>query len=185
MWWIQRIRWIQRIWGPWDSGGFRGPFGGISGSILLLCGSILSVTYIFTNALPAWLTCGGALLGVNIGYILVLSASSSQKRGGHALGHLYIGVGLPAALRVVLCGVEYLSGLFRAVSLTLRILCNTVAGHSLLLVLQGLLWWSAMYLHTLYIPLRVYAWYARRVLLVIACMHCPRVLHRAALHANV
>ena len=86
-------------------------------------------------ALPVLLTSlssvGLHLLGVTL------------KRGGYTLAHLYLGVGLVAPLRAALCSIEYLSGLFRAVSLSLRILCNSVAGHSLLLVLQALCCWAA------------------------------------------
>ena len=59
----------------------------------------------------------------------------------HSAGHMYIGSGLPSILRTVLAAIEGLSTAFRVVSLSLRVLCNSIAGHCLLLVLQDLLSW--------------------------------------------
>ena len=53
----------------------------------------------------------------------------------YGVGHVYIGEGQHSLLRVLLGCIEYLSISFRAVSLSLRVVCNATAGHVLLAVL--------------------------------------------------
>ena len=53
----------------------------------------------------------------------------------YAMGHVYIGEGQHAVLRGLLGCIETLSLTFRAVSLSLRVVCNATAGHVLLAVL--------------------------------------------------
>ena len=65
-------------------------------------------------------------------------------RSMQCIGHMYIGNGLPHILRCVLGCIEVVSTLFRSVSLSLRIVCNTVAGHVLLGVLIDMIL-SAVY----------------------------------------
>ena len=48
------------------------------------------------------------------------------------LGHMYIGAGLPAVLRALLCLIECTSTSFRSVSLSLRVTANSAAAHVLL-----------------------------------------------------
>ena len=54
----------------------------------------------------------------------------------YSAGHLYLGTGLHAALRIALSLIEMVSSSFRCASLTLRTVCNAVAGHVLLAVLM-------------------------------------------------
>ena len=56
-------------------------------------------------------------------------------RALYTLGHVYIGAGQHAVLRIALGLIETMSMSFRAVSLSLRIVCNATAGHVLLAVL--------------------------------------------------
>ncbi len=81
---------------------------------------------------------GLSLLLANVASVAGLAMVTATIRGGYLVGHLYIGEGLASPLRVALALIESLSLSFRAVSLSLRILCNSIAGHSLLLVLQSL-----------------------------------------------
>ena len=53
----------------------------------------------------------------------------------HTVDHLFLGEGLHSGLRVLLALIESVSILFRAVSLSLRVVCNSIAGHLLLAVL--------------------------------------------------
>ncbi len=53
-------------------------------------------------------------------------------------GHLYLGSGLHPALRTALGIIETVSSSFRCASLTLRTVCNAVAGHVLLAVLTDM-----------------------------------------------
>ncbi len=76
-----------------------------------------------------------AVLGVNAGVVLLGSCICMQTRSMYGVGHVYIGQGQHVLLRIALGLVETLSGSFRAVSLSLRIVCNATAGHVLLAVL--------------------------------------------------
>ena len=67
--------------------------------------------------------------------MLWLALGALYTRGYYGLGHVYIGHGQPVALRVALGIIETLSGCFRSVSLSLRVVCNATAGHVLLAVL--------------------------------------------------
>ena len=71
----------------------------------------------------------------SVGLVLVHWSLHQYNRALHGIGHMYIGLGQHAALRVVLGAIELLSNSFRAVSLSLRLVCNAVAGHVLLAVL--------------------------------------------------
>ena len=79
------------------------------------------------------------LLTTNLSTATTLVLAMAWSRGGYAVGHLYLGMGLPSVLRVSLGMIETVSTLFRACSLSLRTLCNTVAGHVLLAVLAEML----------------------------------------------
>jgi F0F1-type ATP synthase membrane subunit a len=61
-----------------------------------------------------------------------LLASSAVGRCAQVICCLYVGAALPAWLRSVLGVLEYISCACRSISLALRILCNTAAGHVLL-----------------------------------------------------
>ena len=76
-----------------------------------------------------------AVLGINASLVLWLALGALYTRGYYGLGHVYIGHGQPVALRVALGIIETLSGCFRSVSLSLRVVCNATAGHVLLAVL--------------------------------------------------
>lgn len=75
------------------------------------------------------------LLMVNAAHALVVHAVYCYTRSMHTLGHMYLGKGQPSALRLALGCIEVASASFRCVSLTLRTVCNAVAGHVLLSVL--------------------------------------------------
>ena len=60
-------------------------------------------------------------------------------RRGVLLDHMYLGEGLPHMLRTMLSLLEVLSWSFRWASLSLRIACNSIAGHVLLSVLLDML----------------------------------------------
>jgi F0F1-type ATP synthase membrane subunit a len=65
--------------------------------------------------------------------------------------HLYLGEGLHDVLRVLLAMIESVSILFRASSLSLRVVCNSIAGHLLLSVLVEMTTSTTWYLlHTMY-----------------------------------
>jgi F0F1-type ATP synthase membrane subunit a len=66
----------------------------------------------------------------------------------HSLGHMYLGEGLHDILRALLGIIEYASTSFRALSLTLRVVCNSIAGHLLLSVLVEMS--TSSYLTTVY-----------------------------------
>jgi len=76
-----------------------------------------------------------AVLGMNASLVLWLALGSMYTRSLYGLGHVYIGHGQPVVLRVALGAIETLSGCFRSVSLSLRVVCNATAGHVLLAVL--------------------------------------------------
>ena len=76
-----------------------------------------------------------AVLSINAAVVLLNTCASVYTRACYALGHLYIGHGQHSLLRIALGVIETLSGSFRSVSLSLRIVCNAVAGHVLLAVL--------------------------------------------------
>jgi F0F1-type ATP synthase membrane subunit a len=56
-------------------------------------------------------------------------------RSLYGVAHVYIGYGQHVLLRIALGVIETLSGCFRSVSLSLRVVCNAAAGHVLLAVL--------------------------------------------------
>ena len=87
----------------------------------------------------AMVSIGATLLLANTGTVSCLALATAGTRSGYLLSHLYIGAGLTTPLRLVLAMIETLSTAFRTVSLSLRVLCNAVAGHTLLLVLQALI----------------------------------------------
>ncbi len=76
-----------------------------------------------------------AVLAHNYGVALCVPISYVYLRNGTPLAHLYLGQGLPSVLRVSLGALEGLSVLFRPISLSLRVVCNSLAGHLLLSVL--------------------------------------------------
>ena len=76
-----------------------------------------------------------AVLGMNAALVLCVALGSMYTRGLYGLAHVYIGHGQPVPLRIALGVIETLSGTFRAVSLSLRVVCNATAGHVLLAVL--------------------------------------------------
>ena len=75
------------------------------------------------------------VLGVNVGVVLLHVLAHVYHRCLHSLGHVYIGMGQHPLLRIALGGIEVTSTLFRAASLSLRVVCNATAGHVLLAVL--------------------------------------------------
>ena len=75
------------------------------------------------------------VLGVNVGVVLLHVLAHAYHRCLHSLGHVYIGMGQHTLLRIALGGIEVTSTLFRAASLSLRVVCNATAGHVLLAVL--------------------------------------------------
>ena len=88
------------------------------------------------RALAPLLACyAGAVLGANIALVLVPVCTCMYTRALYGMGHLLIGEGQHPILRLSLGSIETLSGAFRSVSLSLRIVCNAVAGHVLLAVL--------------------------------------------------
>ena len=70
---------------------------------------------------------GGVCSGTHLAY--------TSRRSMYTIDHLFLGEGLHSALRVLLALIESVSILFRAVSLSLRVVCNSIAGHLLLAVL--------------------------------------------------
>ena len=76
-----------------------------------------------------------AVLGINMALVTVHVIGHLWTRSVYSLGHVYIGQGQHAVLRLALGLIETLSGGFRSVSLSLRIVCNATAGHVLLAVL--------------------------------------------------
>ncbi len=68
-------------------------------------------------------------------HALAVQWSALYDRCLQPAGHLYLGRGLHPALRMALGIIETASSSFRCVSLTLRTVCNAVAGHVLLAVL--------------------------------------------------
>ena len=67
--------------------------------------------------------------------VLMCTLTNIHMRSMYGVGHVYIGQGQHSLLRMTLGLVEILSGSFRSVSLSLRLVCNAVAGHVLLAVL--------------------------------------------------
>ena len=76
-----------------------------------------------------------AVLGMNVSLVLCIALGHIYTRSYYGVGHVYIGHGQPVMLRVSLGAIETLSGMFRSVSLSLRVVCNATAGHVLLAVL--------------------------------------------------
>ena len=75
------------------------------------------------------------MLCVNVAIVLLHVLVHQWTRSVYVLGHVYIGQGQHPGLRIALGVIETLSGGFRAMSLSLRIVCNATAGHVLLAVL--------------------------------------------------
>ena len=75
------------------------------------------------------------VLATNIGIVLLHVVVSTYHRSMYSIGHVYIGTGQHPLLRLALGIIEVASTLFRAVSLSLRVVCNATAGHVLLAVL--------------------------------------------------
>ena len=90
---------------------------------------------------------GVALLCANVSHALCVLLATAYTRCLAAVAHLYLGEGLHPLLRVTLGLVECLSTLFRAVSLSLRTVCNGVAGHVLLAVLLEMTAGTELVLH--------------------------------------
>ena len=70
-----------------------------------------------------------------MGMVFVTVLVHQYHRCVHTLGHVFIGQGQPSGLRILLGCIETMSTSFRAVSLSLRVVCNATAGHVLLAVL--------------------------------------------------
>ena len=77
----------------------------------------------------------GAVLCTTTAMVMLFTLTTIHTRNWYGLGHVYIGQGQHALLRMALGSIEILSGSFRSVSLALRLVCNAVAGHVLLAVL--------------------------------------------------
>ena len=71
----------------------------------------------------------------NVSLVTLQVLGHGYHRGAHILGHMYIGGGQHPGLRASLGAIEITSTLFRAISLSLRVVCNGTAGHVLLSVL--------------------------------------------------
>nr|QHQ98668.1 ATP synthase F0 subunit a [Rhynchopus humris] len=71
----------------------------------------------------------------NGAHATIIHLTYTYRRSMHTVDHLYLGEGLHDALRILLAMIESVSILFRAVSLSLRVVCNSIAGHLLLSVL--------------------------------------------------
>ena len=76
-----------------------------------------------------------AVLCISTAMVLMFTLMNIHTRSWYGLGHVYIGHGQHSVLRILLGIIEIMSGSFRSVSLSLRIVCNAVAGHVLLAVL--------------------------------------------------
>nr|ATQ37482.1 ATP synthase F0 subunit a [Rhynchopus euleeides] len=79
-----------------------------------------------------------AILLWNATHALLVHVLYTVRRAAYTVSHLYLGSGLYAVLRSMLTYIEYVSTLFRSVSLSLRIVCNSIAGHILLAVLYNM-----------------------------------------------
>ena len=86
------------------------------------------------------------------------------------MDHLFLGEGLHTALRILLALIESVSILFRAVSLSLRVVCNSIAGHLLLAVLLEMST-SSYYISTLVVSVSKDALYAYHLLLLSCAAH--------------
>ena len=75
------------------------------------------------------------VLGHNVAIVLMHVLVHQWSRSLYCLGHVYIGSGQHVVLRSLLGCIETSSLSFRAVSLSLRVVCNATAGHVLLAVL--------------------------------------------------
>ena len=75
------------------------------------------------------------MLATNVGAVLLHSILHQYHRGLYCIGHMYIGAGQHVVLRIALGCIETASSMFRAMSLSLRVVCNATAGHVLLAVL--------------------------------------------------
>ena len=78
------------------------------------------------------------ILSLSLSLVLGYGVGCAYTRSLLVLSHLYMGGGLHPVLRGVLTGIETVSYLFRSISLTLRMVCNTVAGHVLLCILLSM-----------------------------------------------
>merc|ERR1711976_536840 len=76
-----------------------------------------------------------SVLATNVGAVLLHSVLHQYHRSLYCIGHMYIGAGQHVVLRISLGCIEIASSMFRAVSLSLRVVCNATAGHVLLAVL--------------------------------------------------
>ena len=94
-----------------------------------------------------------AVLGVNAGVVLLSTCVCMWSRSGYGVAHMYIGQGQHVLLRISLGLIETLSGSFRAVSLSLRIVCNATAGHVLLAVLIEMTCSSISYPYASYVTI--------------------------------
>ena len=92
-----------------------------------------------------------SVLSINSGVAGIMVALMCVHRRGGSMGHLNIGVGLHAGLRLSLSSLELVSSLFRPLSLSLRLVCNSVAGHILLGVLLDMLASSRIWMFLLMI----------------------------------
>ena len=75
------------------------------------------------------------VLSTNVGLVLLHVVAGTYHRSLWLISHLYIGNGQHTLLRVALGLIEITSSMFRAASLSLRVVCNATAGHVLLSVL--------------------------------------------------
>ena len=90
-----------------------------------------------------------ALIAINMAHATCIHLYGCYARCGYPVGHLYLGDGMHGVLRCALGCVETLSSTFRAISLSLRTVCNGVAGHVLLAVLVDMLLSSIIIMMTI------------------------------------
>ena len=84
----------------------------------------------------------------------------TSRRSMYTVDHLYLGTGLHDVLRILLACIESVSILFRAVSLSLRVVCNSIAGHLLVGVLLEMTTTSACtVLYSVTPCMYVYSWW--------------------------
>ena len=80
-----------------------------------------------------------AIAAINASVGTVIPLLVMVIRRGVLIEHMYLGEGLVHLLRSMLSLLEMLSWSFRWISLSLRISCNSTAGHILLCVLCDML----------------------------------------------
>ena len=118
------------------TGGMLCGTGGDSVEVSLLSTSVAVLMLLAvvqdTDLVITYLT---VVLATNIGIVLLHVVVSTYHRSMYSIGHVYIGTGQHPLLRLALGIIEVASTLFRAVSLSLRVVCNATAGHVLLAVL--------------------------------------------------